>query len=367
MRKDTLTSRRRWLAALNNQPVDRLPFWPKFSGAYAPAQLPPFNQLSTRELHEWIGSDQHEFMAESTREVRTVTAREQVQDGNLLRTIFRTPHGEAMLLEQWDAVSQSWHPIQHPVNSLEQVRLLTEYFADESWEFDAEKHAQAQAWQQEVGERALVAAGIGESPLMYFIEYLAGIEHAHYLLLDYRDEVEALFAALHASLLRKTEINAAYSTADAFYFTENTSTTLISPAQYHSYCLPHLRAYAEAMHAAGKRVILHMCGHLQRLLPDLATLPVAAYEAFTSPTLGNTTLLDGRTACPEVCLIGGTNATLWTRPVEEIIARLAYDLGELPHHRGLVITSAGVMPPLATPETIQTVCEWVKGYPVRQS
>jgi len=34
-------------------------------------------------------------------------------------------------------------------------------------------------------------------------------------------------------------------------------------------------------------------------------------------------------------------------------------------HRGIVPTSAGVMPPLAKPETIRQVCEWVKAYPVR--
>lgn len=360
-----MSSRQRWLAALMRQPVDRLPFWPKVFDAYAAAQPAPFPHMTSRELHEWIGSDQHESIADSTRETRTVTARVQARDGNLLRTIFRTPHGEVTLVEQWDAASQSWHPIQHPVYNRETICLMTDYYADESWEFAAEQHAQAQIQQRDIGERALVTAAIGESPLMHFIEYLAGIENAHYLLQDYREEVEALFAAMHASLLRKTEINAAHCTADAFYFIENTSTTLISPKQYRAYCLPHLRAYSAVMHAAGKHVILHMCGHVKRLLPDIATLPVAAYEAFTSPTLGDTTLLDGRTGSPHVCLIGGTNAMLWTRPANDIISQLADDLDVLPHHRGLVITSAGIMPPLASPETIQTVCNWVKQYPLK--
>ena len=53
----------------------------------------------------------------------------------------------------------------------------------------------------------------------------------------------------------------------------------------------------------------------------------------------------------QVCLIGGTNAALWTRPAVEIIAQLATDLDALPHHRGLVVTSAGVMPPCCAPDT----------------
>ncbi len=58
---------------------------------------------------------------------------------------------------------------------------------------------------------------------------------------------------------------------------------------------------------------------------------------------------------------------LWTKTAEEIIATIDRDLGELPHHRGIVVTSAGVMPPLCKPETIKQVCEWVKQYPARMN
>ena len=112
-------------------------------------------------------------------------------------------------------------------------------------------------------------------------------------------------------------------------------------------------------------MILHMCGHLKGLLPDLAQMPVEAFEAFTSPTLGNTTLAEGRRACPGVCLVGGTNAVLWTKPAAAIIEQLEIDLDALPHHRGIVVTSAGVMPPLCAPETIREVGAWVRGYPAR--
>jgi uroporphyrinogen-III decarboxylase len=105
-----------------------------------------------------------------------------------------------------------------------------------------------------------------------------------------------------------------------------------------------------------------MCGLLKAILPDLATSGAAAFEAFTSPTVGDTRLADGRAACPDVCLIGGTNAALWTRPAGEIIAEIERDLEELPHHRRLAVTSAGVMPPLCPPETIRAVADWVHAY-----
>jgi uroporphyrinogen-III decarboxylase len=200
---------------------------------------------------------------------------------------------------------------------------------------------------------------------MYFIEWLAGVENAHLLLADHQPEVETLFEALHRVLVQKAGLLCEHSPADVLYMTENTSTTLISPAQYRRYCARHVGEYARLAHEADRNLILHMCGHLKAILPDLAAIPARAFEAFTSPTLGNTTLRDGRQACPDKCLIGGTNAILWTRTADEIIAKIEADLSDLPHHRGIVVTSAGVMPPMCKPETIKRVCEWVKRYPAR--
>jgi hypothetical protein len=87
------------------------------------------------------------------------------------------------------------------------------------------------------------------------------------------------------------------------------------------------------------------------------------FEAFTSPPVGNTRLVDGRTRCPSVCLIGGTNAALWLRPAREIIAEIERDLAALPHRRGVILSSAGVMPPACDPKTVASVCAWVRGQP----
>jgi len=192
-----------------------------------------------------------------------------------------------------------------------------------------------------------------------------GVENGHYLLADYQHEVEGLFAAMHNVLRRRAEIEFEHTPADAVYLSENTSTTLISPEQYRRYCAPVIGEYADIARQAGKRLVLHMCGYLKDLLPELAKIPVAAFEAFTSPPAGNTRLADGRAACPSMCLIGGTNATLWLQPADKIIAEIARDLDALPHHRGIVLTSAGVMPPAAEPEKIREVCRFVQSYSPR--
>ncbi|OPZ30656.1 MAG: methylcobalamin:coenzyme M methyltransferase [Lentisphaerae bacterium ADurb.BinA184] len=360
-----MTPKERWLAAIHMQPVDRLPFWPKLSASYAPAQAEPFRGMTLDALHNWMGSDRHGWVGTGLREVRTTTRLETAERDGVHTTFYHTPHGDLRLVQRFDAASQSWHPVEFPVKTRGDLAVMTAFWRDVRIEVDAAGLAAAREQCRRAGGDQLLGVGIGESPLMQWVEWLAGIENAHYLLADHPDEVEELFAAIHAGLVRKAQVMAEKNPADVFYMTENTSTTLISPDQFRRHCLRHLTEYGRILDAAGRPLVLHMCGHLKALLPDLAKVPARAFEAFTSPTLGNTTLLDGRTHCPHTCLIGGTNAMLWTRPAAEIIARIQADLDVLPHHRGLVVTSAGVMPPLCRPDTIREVCEWVKAHPAR--
>ena len=362
---EPMTPKERWLAAIQMKPLDRLPFWPKLDAAYPRVQVAPFRAMSLDALHDWIGSDQHIWIAACFKAVHKRTAEETTIQNNLRRTVYRTPDGEMELVSRFDEASQSWHPREFPVRSREDIRRMTAFYEDMDVELDREALQRTREQVAQIGQEALTATAIGESPLMYWVEWLAGVEMAHYLLADYPDEVETLFAAMHQVLLKKTEILAEHSPVDVLYMTENTSTTLISPQQYRLYCKRHIADYGQIAHKYGRPLVLHMCGHLKALLPDLATLPVEAFEAFTSPTLGNTTLLDGRGGCPDKCLIGGTNVMLWLRPAGEIIAQIERDLAALPHHRGIAVTSAGVMTPFCQPETIREVCEWVKGYAVR--
>ncbi len=359
-----MSSRERWLAALDGQPVDRLPFWPKLDGAYARAQRAPFRNMSTDELHEFIGSDRPGWIPSGFRQTRRCTTYScEERDGERLE-VFGTPAGELRRRSRFEPISHSWHPVEMPVSSREDVLVMTEWYADASAEPDPEKVERARASQAEAeaSGRDATTANLGITPLMDWVEHLAGVENGHLLLYDHPEEVGALFAAMRRLLLRQVEIAAERCPADLFYLIENTSTSLISPEQFREHCLPLMQECAGMVRARGKRLGLHMCGLLKAILPDLARSGAHAFEAFTSPTVGNTRLADGRAACPDVCLIGGTNAALWTRPATTIIAELERDLAALPHHRRLVVTSGGVMPPLCPPETIREVAEWVRRY-----
>jgi len=362
----SMTSRERWHAALRMQPVDRLPFWPKiFDKSYTQAQADPYREMTIPALYAYIGCDPHVPVAACTREGRTKTSVESVTTEGVRVTTYIAPSGVLEAVDHFDADSGSWHPVIFPVKRREDIAVMTEIYADCRLELDPEKleaNRRTIAW---IGAGGSTWAGIGRSPLMNWLEFVAGIEGGQYLLADYPEEVERLFEAMHRVLVRSAELLTEHSPVDALYMIEDTSTTYVSPKQYLRYCKPQISEYGEIVRSAGRPMMLHMCGHLMGLLPTLAAMPADGFEAFTSPPVGNTTLLDGRAACPDKTLIGGTNATLWLQPADSIIAQIGADLNALPHHRGVVISSAGMMPPACHPETIKQVSDWVHAYPAR--
>lgn len=365
MSESIMTSRERWLAALRREPVDRLPFWPKIGGGYRQHQAEPYRSMDDFEIHRYVGSDRHVSGPPCTRVVRRRTQVDVTRESTLQRTVYTTPHGTLTMVDRYDRASAAWHPIEFPVKTRRDIALLTEIYEDTRYEFAPESYEKAVAIDREAGSDALTVTNMGTSPLMDWLQHLAGIENGHFFLADHREEVEALFRAMHAGLVRRTEIIAERAPFPAIYSTENTSTSLISPDLFARYCAGHLADYGRAIGAAGKMHILHMCGKLHRLLSAIGALGATAIEAYTTSPVGDASLLDGRTAAPAMCFIGGTNATDWMEPTDAIIAQIKSNLSPLPHHRGIVVTSAGVMPPACRPETIRAVADWIKAYPAR--
>jgi len=360
-----MTSKDRWLAAINFNPIDRLPFWPKFDDAYINGYSSFFDSSDLYDMHKWVGSDQHiwlpSFIIEEVKEGSVNIS----VDGSIRKTEYVSKSGSALMVEKFDKPSQSWHPTEHPIKNEEDIKILTEIYDNTIIELDKEKLAEIKDYVNEIGEDAVFAAIAGVSPLMYYIQMLASIQDSHMMLFDSEDKVIELLESMHDVMLKKMEVICQYNPGEFIYLLENTSTTLVSPDQYRKYNLKHICEYGDIIKGSDNYYILHMCGLLKNLLPDLNKTNAVAFEAFTSHPVGDTDLIDGRKECPDKCLVGGTNAYLWTKPADKIIETIEKELEKLPSHRGIVITSAGVMPPVTKPETIKEVCDWLKGYKVR--
>ncbi len=363
---DRMTSRQRMLAAYRGEPIDRLPFWAKVTNnTWRTSQPEQIRKWSDVELLDYIHADGIFGCGHPVRTARPRIEQQTRDQGTCRITVTHTPDGD--LTERWDLdpYTNSWHPTEFPVKTIEDVGRFRWFYVDTRHEVDPKAADRCGACQREIGERGVTHAGWGTSPLMHLVEHVIGPVNVHLMLADHSDEMDELIDLMHADDLVGVRAIAEHSPADFIVSVENTSTTLISPQQFETYCYRHLCDYGEAIRAAGREHELHMCGHTRVLLDRIDTIPAASIEAYTSPTLGNTRLVDGRTHAPSKTLIGGTNVMTWLRPVEQIREYILEELDACPDHRHIVLTTAGVAPPACSAEAFRAIGEWIHTVPAK--
>ena len=357
-----MTPRERFEAALRQQEVDRLPFWVKVFGAsYKMLQPEPWRSMPELELAEYLDLDHY---AGAGAPVRTTNERVRATsdrtDGRQT-TQYETPDGTMTAANGFDAGSHSWHPVEFPVKTREDILVARHLFEGNEFTVDDELVQRGRQRIAEVGERGSVHTWVGISPLMQLIQHYVGPENTYYFLQDHPDEMEDLIAVMHDERLRFLKAMLPACPYDWVVSGENTSTTLLSPAVFERYCWQHLKDYGELIVAHGKGHQLHQCGTLHDLLPKINELPATVIEAYSSPPIGDTPLSDRTELAPSMAVIGGTCANLWLESVEVICETMVRDLKAAGGMRGVVYTSAGVMPPGCPIEKIAQVREFARG------
>ena len=363
---DEMTSRQRMLAAYRGEAVDRLPFWAKVTNpTWRTTQPEPIRRRSDRQLLDYIHADGIFGCRHGVRRVETRVDEERRMDGRIETRSTRTPDGD--LVEKWslDPYTGSWHPTEFPLKTREDIARFRWKYVDVQYQADDEAVAHGRAACEEIGQRGVTHCGWGTSPLMHLVEHVVGPINVHLMLSDYPDEIDELIELMHADCVRRAEAVATHTPADIVVSVENTSTTLISPGQFTRYCYRHLCDYGRAIEEAGKIHELHMCGHTRVLLGEIDIIPAGSIEAYTSPTVGNTRLVDGRTEAPSKTLIGGTNVNTWLMPVDRIEQYIVDELAACPDNRRTVLTTAGVAPPGCPAEKFRRIGEWIRHVPIR--
>ncbi len=350
-----MTRRERFEAALRREEVDRVPFWVKIFGPSYLRGHPDAASMSELELADYLDLDHMAGgpspVTASFTQVELVSERR----GNLQVTKYVTPDGTLGGADRFDPGSDSWHPVEFPIKTDADLRAARHVFSDAVYSVDETAVERCVERLRAVGERGVTMVGMGISPLMNLIQHFAGPDRTYYLLQDHPEEMDELIQLMHEDRLRYLEVLLRGCPYDYVVSVENTSTTLLSPAFFERYCWRHLNDYGQLITGHNKQHVLHMCGHLKALLPCIDKLPAVVIEAYTTPPVGNSTLADREVLCPNTAVIGGTNATLWLKPVGEICAEIEQALDEVGTLRGLVLTSAGEMPRLVPLERIREV------------
>ncbi len=214
------------------------------------------------------------------------------------------------------ATFKQGHPVNHPVNNLEELRTLrclweTTYYveAGEDWEIRCCRADET------IGASGIYAHFIPSSPVQRLLEYEMGLVNFYTLLHDQQAEMEALLEVMQTRWLESVEILARRTPAQVIIPVENTSTTLISPALYARYSLPQIQAFVQIAHDHGKKAVLHMCGWLKNILPYLKETGLDGIHALTPPTVGDTPFELAMEALGErVTLMGILDGTVFHDP-----------------------------------------------------
>jgi len=357
-----VTRSERFEAALRQDEVDRLPFWVKVFGAsYKMLQPEPWRSMDELELADYLDLDHYAGGPAPVRcSNERVTVRAQRRNGRRV-TCYQTPDGAMTAASGFDEGSHSWHPIEFPVKTREDILAARHIFEGNEWTVDDELVVRGRERIEHVGDRGEVHTAAGISPLMNLIQLYIGPDATYYFLQDYPDEMEELIGVMHEERLRYLRTMLPACPYHWVVSNENTSTTLLSPAVFERYPWRHLKDYGELIVAHGKGHQLHQCGTLHDLLPKINELPATVIEAYSAPPIGDTPLAERTEHAPSMAVIGGTCANTWLQPVEVICETMVRDLQAAGGMRGVVYTSAGVMPPGCPIEKIKEVREFARG------
>jgi uroporphyrinogen decarboxylase len=141
------------------------------------------------------------------------------------------------------------------------------------WPDPAQASTRALEWyERNLPEDMCVAGSGGFAHFAEYLSWLMGYETLCYALRDQRDLVAAIsrrlidiYRAVVAQLLQFARVKIIWGSDDMGF----RSGTLISPADLREFVLPGHKLMAQMSHAAGRPYVLHSCGKLDAIMPDL--------------------------------------------------------------------------------------------------
>lgn len=338
-----MTSRKRITAALNKREVDRLPFSPLLDQYFVTGLPQQGYHFDLLQAMDYIGCD---IIMRHTPSYKTIfkgfTVNEKAE-GDVIYTIYDTPYGSLKSSVQY--TKGTFFIKEHLIKDCEDLKVA-QFIAENT--FFEPAFEQFYEVDKTIGERGIASPDGSITPIMEFIQFYAGLENATYLLMDYPDEVESLFDAMHRRNKRVYSILADLK-CEAVFAYEDTSSTLLNMDWLERYAIPAVNDYAGILRGSGKVYITHMCGKLYAFRNMISRFKSDGIDSVCPPTTGDICLWDARKHFPEKVLIGGLEPPALARMSKEETLKYVIDfINNMPDKRG-VILSTGDATPYGTP------------------
>lgn len=350
-----MTNRERLIAALSKQPTDRLPWSPLIDPYFVGSLKKQGYDMDLLSAMRHIGNDIMErHVASPLHEYKNVEITTSVS--GKVRTIqYKTPVGT--VYSEHTQTDTTEFKTRHEIHTLEDIKTYQYIVENTTVKTNVDAFVKRDT---EIGDSGIAVPSGPMSPVQEVLQFLGGVENTVYLMCDYPDEMDELYAAMHERNKKTYDILATYP-AHVFIDYEDTSTTVMSRDMFVNYSAPMINDYAGIMHKAGKTFITHMCGKLSGFANEIGACHMDGVDSVCPGPTGDLNSWDARAKWGEgKIIIGGIEPPMLARmTVSECLHYVADIIDNMPQFNGFIL-STGDAVPYGTPiENMMAITEYI--------
>ena len=204
------------------------------------------------------------------------------REGDTTIQEVHTPEGRLRTVYRYCPASASTATVEYAVRSPEDLRVLRSYLAAQKVEASFENFRRTDTlW----GEHGIPVMMFGRTPLARLAVEWCGITNLSYLLADHPEDVEETLALIARKQDAIYEIICGCP-AQVVEIGDNLSAETVG-GLFKRYSTAYYRKRIERLHAAGKRVGVHLDGTMRGLITELADTGLDFIEAVTPAPVGD--------------------------------------------------------------------------------
>lgn len=275
---------------------------------------------------------------------------------------YDTPVGSIESVQDYVPAQYCFAYSRHFVRRIEDLRVMRYVFENARYSENYEAYC---SYDRLWGEDGIgFAMGVASmAPMQKLLSRWAGVETTVALSQDHPEELERTFAVIEQSQEPLVEVLAGCP-AEVVILPENLASQVVGESFFRRFNMPYYRKIVERLHAAGKKVAIHIDGGLRPCLGLLSACGFDIAEAVTPAPFGDLPVEELRRATgPDIVIWGGLPGGLFSRNYsDEYFEQFVLNVLRQADDR-FVLGVADQVPPDAVPARIGRVRELVDSHP----
>lgn len=312
-----MTLRERFNAVFRGETPDAMPFFGDMTYWYAShhtiGDLPESwkGRRGIGQLHRDLNIGEYVpgCCAFSCKEGEHVRHENQGDDTMSVET-WHTPVGSLQKRSRYSTDSFSWGCIEHPVKSVDDLKVLRYIMEHRTCTPVPEKIVQIE---RDYGDYGVGVVAVPGSPITELNKTWMGVMEMCYLFADEPIEVQKTLDAIAESQQRQYDIT---SVSDCPYIMicENLTAETMG-GYFDEFIAPYLTRQVESFHAHGKKVLIHIDGTLRGVLEKIADTGIDCIDALTPKPVGDVKVDEIRgLAGDKILILGGLPGAMFAPP-----------------------------------------------------